>query len=119
MDRADPAWFRIGRPRSVDVGLERHGHGVIGGRVGPRSPRRRHRAGSKLRDHFFPHLRIGDRVGDVRTVERKSGCAEFLVMAGDAVLVQDRPGRSGPRGRRRAGGSRRRLRLPRRRLNGG
>src|SRR2546430_5701377 len=41
---------------------------------------------------LLPHLRVGARIGDVQAVERKSGSTEFLVMAGDAVLVEDRLG---------------------------
>ena len=100
MDRADPAGIRIGRPRPVDARSPASRHGAIGGRIGTRPSGRRHRAGSKLRDHLFPDLSIRTWPCDVQAVERESGRAQPLVVAGDAVLVEDP---LGPGGRRRAG----------------
>src|SRR5438128_2545809 len=71
---------------------------------------RRHRARAQLRDNFFQRLRMSHRVRSVQTVELEAGGVEFLVMAGDAVLVEDGPGR----GRCRGGTG---LRLPGRGLN--
>ena len=107
MDRGDPAGIRSGRPGPIDVVLQRGRHRVIGGGIGTRPSGRRHRTGSKLRDHFFPDLRIRAGPCHVQVVERKSGGTESLVVAADAVGVEDRL-----RGGRGSGaGRRRRLRL--------
>ncbi len=108
MDRGDPAGIRSGRPRPIDVVLQRGRHRVIGGGIGTRPSGRRHRPGSKLGDHLFPDLRIRAGPCHVQVVERKSGGTESLVVAADAVGVEDRL-----RGGRGSGaGRRRRLRLP-------
>ena len=101
MDRVDPAWIRVGRHRPVDCVFERAGYGACGSRIGPRRSGRRHRAGPKLGNDPLPHLRIGDRLDEIQAVERKSSGVEFLVMAPDAVRIEEYPGICG-RGRRRS-----------------
>ena len=90
VDGARLAWIRIGRPRAIDFHLHPARHGVIGGHIGPRPPGRRHRAGPKLRDHALPGVGVAGRVADIQTVEGKPAGTKFLVMARDAVLVEDR-----------------------------
>ncbi len=101
MDRVDPAWIRAGRRRPVDRGFEPARYGASRGRIGPRRSGRRHRAGTKLGNDPLPLLRVGDWLGEVQAVERKSGGMEFLVMAPDAVRIEECPGIGG-RGRRRS-----------------
>ena len=79
--------------------FEPAGQRVVGRRVGPRPPGRRHRAGAQLRDDAFPHLGIGARVLDVERVERQPGGLQPLVVAGDAVPVEHRARRVGLRRR--------------------
>ena len=98
MDGVAPARIWIRRPRPIDCGLQRAGHCVVGRRIGTRQAGRRHRAGPKLRDHPLPDVRVGVRPGDVQTVERQSGSPEPLVVAGDAVGIEERPGRGRGRG---------------------
>src|SRR5262245_29152703 len=92
MDRAAPAWIRTGRPGAVDFVLERTRHGAVRGRIGTRPSGRRHRSGPKLLDHPLPDLWIGAWLRNVRTVERKSGGTELLIVARDAIRVQKRAG---------------------------
>src|SRR5216684_9376599 len=98
LDRVAPARVRAGRPGAVDFVFERGCDTTIGGRIGARTSGRRHRAGPKLLDHPLPHLRVGAWLRDVRAVESKSGGTEFLVVARDAIGIQERPG-IGTRGR--------------------
>ena len=51
---------------------------------------RRHHAGAQLADHLFPDLRmVADRV-EVGRLEREVGGLELVVVAGDAVLIEQR-----------------------------
>ena len=56
---------------------------------GPRRAAWRHHARADLLDDFFPGLRVGSDVGDVERVERQSSDLGALVVAGDAVLVDE------------------------------
>ena len=113
VDRIDPAWIRTDRPRPVDVGLQPARQREIGGGIGPRPPRWRHRARPKLRNHALPHLRVGTWLRRIEIVERKTSGTQCLVMAGDTVLIDD----FAYRGRRRWDGRGRRLLAPRRGLD--
>ena len=89
MDRADPPGVRVRRPCAIDRGFERRGDRVIGGRVGPRHPCRRHRPRAKLGDDALPDLGSRSRIGDVDAFEHKAGGVESLAVAGNAVLVDE------------------------------
>ena len=92
MDRADPARVRSCGPRAIDVALENGRDRTIRGGIRPRPARRRHRARAKLADHALPGLRVGAWTGRVQGVERQSGRAQPLVVAGDAVLFEEGAG---------------------------
>ena len=89
VDCADSPWIRIRDPRAIDFRLEPARDGVIRGAVGTRPPRRRHRAGAELRDDALPHFCVCSRSRDVDRVEHQPGGAKLLVVAGDAVLIED------------------------------
>ena len=101
MDGVDPARIRIGRPRPIDFGLQPAGHGVIGGRIGPRPSR----AAASSRPEASrspaprpPHWRQASSTS--RLSSASPAVRSRLVMAGDAVLVEDLPRRGKRRGDR-------------------
>src|SRR5207247_2257027 len=89
MNGVEAAWSRVGRPRFVDGVLERARDGTVGRAIGPRPSRRRHRPGAQSCDHLFPCLGIRARVRGVEAVQREPRRAEPLVVAGDAVGLED------------------------------
>ncbi len=115
MDRADPAGVRVRRPCAIDRCLERGGNRVIGGRIGPRPPCRRHRLRAQLCDDALPDVGVSSRIGDINAFEHKAGGTKSLTVAGDAVLAEHRldvrplDSRLGLRGEPLARGRRRRL----------
>ena len=90
---------RIGsRSRSPVQGvLQRGGDGFIRGRVGSPPAGRRHRAGAQLAHDLLPGIGMIADARGVHGVQRKSGRAQPLVVAADAIAVQDRA--HGPAGR--------------------
>ena len=66
-------------------------------RLGP--AQRRHHSGPELHDDFFPGCRAAGNVVEIRLVEHQAGGFDLLVVAGDAVLVEQCA-----LGSRRAGG---------------
>ncbi len=102
---------RIGRGhrRAVELGLEpRHERARRGG-IGSGPARGRHRVRAQLADDFFPHVRAGTDLLDVGLVEHEASCLEFFVVAGDAILIEQRTRRHRDSG----GGRDRRLRMGR------
>ena len=97
VDRANPARARIGGPGPVEFGLQPAGYRVIGLGVRAGPPRRRHRPGAQLLDDTFPYVRMVARPRGVQHVERQPGRTDPLVVAGDAIGFEKRPG--GRRGR--------------------
>jgi hypothetical protein len=91
---------RIGFRRGCRIQCAfKSGHdGLIRGGIGTRTARRRHLAGSQLRDDFFPHLCV---VADLCGIERVElqGCRfEPRVVAGHTVPIED-VARAGDRSR--------------------
>ena len=92
MHGADSSGIRIRCPRAVDPCFPMQsataryvaasGRGFPGGGM---------EAGTQFHDDFFEHLGIGARLGEIHRFEIESGGLSFLAMAGDAVLVDDRP----------------------------
>ena len=94
-------WSASVRPGSgsavklVERGLEiRHETGARGG-VRARQARRRHQVAVKLLDNLLPQLRIAIDVRDVGVVERQAARLQALVVAGDAVGVDESALRGG------------------------
>ena len=77
---------------AVQRGLQPRHHGVVGRGVRARPSGRGHRAGPELADHRFPDLRVLARPGHVEDVESDSGRQRALVVAGEAVALQDGAG---------------------------
>ena len=89
---------RLGAPRvrivgrgPVELGLQPADETVVGRRIRPRTRQRRHRAGAQLADHGFPDVRRAGDPGHVVGIEREVGGAQPLVVAGDAVAVEEDP----------------------------
>ena len=87
---ADSSRLGMRRPRLIDLALDRRRDRPVRGGIGTRPPRRRHRLRAQLADHALPDFRIRARVRGVECIECESGGAESLVMAGDAVLIDER-----------------------------
>ena len=98
-DRPPGIGPRVGRP--VELRLEPGGEAVVGGRFGARPPGRRHLAGAELADHLLPGFRGLADVSDVDPIEIEPAGPQPLVVAGDAVAVEQRTLRIDGRGRRR------------------
>ena len=97
-----PAGVGACQCRAVELGLEPRHDGVVGRLVGPGPSDRRHGAGPQLADHRFPHLRVLARSVHVQDVEGQSSGPRTLVVAGEAVPLQDGAGCGlGRRGARR------------------
>ena len=111
VDCRDAAGTRMCRPGTVDLVLEPAGGGAIAVGIGTRSARRRHRAGPQLLDDPLPHAGVRGWIGHVQRIEGESGGPKLLVMAGDAVAIEN-----GARRRGRSRGSILRL-LPRGRMH--
>ena len=90
MDRSDSSRVRVGRPCAIDRGLERRGHRIVDGDIGPRHSGRRHRPGVKLRQDALPDLGVRSRVRDLDAFEHEARGMESLAMTGNAVLVENR-----------------------------
>ena len=88
------------------------------GLVRPRAADRRHRAGAQLADDLLPDLGVLGGTGGIDRVERQAGGLQPLVVAGDAVPVEDRARRCGVRRRLLHGRAGKRL-DPRRRIHRG
>ena len=100
----DSAGIRLGHCRVVERCLEVSSEAIVGGLIRPRHACGRHRPSPKLADHLFPHLRTFRYIRDVHLTEHKSRGMQLLVVADDAVLVENRPVGCGGRriGTRRA-----------------
>ena len=113
---------RIGtrRRHGVDLGLQEGGEGVAGADLRPRASDGRHRAGPQLADHLLPDVGVARHVAQIGRPQRdgdRSAGGQPLVVAGDAIAVEqrlvrdDRRGLRGgflPRAGRRRGGEPRR-----------
>ena len=86
----NPSRIGPGRTRRVECGLERGGRGAVGGLIRPRPSRRWHLTRAKFARDFFPRLRGIADVRDIHLVEQQPGGLQPRVVAGDAVLIEDR-----------------------------
>ena len=101
MEHRRPAGVGVERGRAVEPGLEPAREPVVRLAIRTRPPHRGHEAGPQLAHHLLPHLGTRRHVVHVQEVQRQAGGLEGLVVAGDAVAVEQRPlwGRSGCRAR--------------------
>jgi hypothetical protein len=65
----------------------------VGGRVGPRHPRRRHLAAAQLAQHLFPNGPVLAKVGEVQGLHVQSGPCLGTEMAGVAIDLPGAPNR--------------------------
>ena len=89
MERFGPAGIRAGGRGAIELGLQPRREPVVGGLVRPRPAGRRHEAGAKLPHDLFPDVRVGADIRHVQRVEREPGRLQLLVVAGDAVAIED------------------------------
>ena len=85
----------VGGGDAVEGRLQRRGDGGVGVRLGPRPARRRHRPRAQLPHHLLPRGGMVAHAGGVHRVEGEPGRQEALVVAGDAVAVEDGANRLG------------------------
>ena len=91
----------------IELRLEVGGERLVGCIIGTRHALRRHRTRAQPAHDVFPDLAVGRRRRDVHAIEREVGCFRALVVAGDAVAIDDGARveggvRRSRRGRRRA-----------------
>ena len=100
----NPARIGFGRGDAIECRLERRRHGAVGIPIRPRPAWRRHFVSAEFARHFFPQLRGSADILDVHAVEGQARNLELLVVARNAVLIENRarrdslrngPGRGG------------------------
>ena len=91
---------------AVEFGLEPRHHLAVGGPIGPGASRRGHRAGPQLVDHGLPDLGVIAGARHVEDVEGQSRRQGALVVAREAVALEDGSGCGSVRGLARDGGLR-------------
>ena len=74
----------------VERGLDVREQPLVGGRLGPRRPRRGHGPGPELADYPLPHLGVAGHVVEGRRLERQSALQRPVVVAAEAVAVDER-----------------------------
>ena len=79
-----------GRVRGVELALERGGERRHRRGIRPRHADWRHHAGAQLAHHLLPHLDVGADVRQAFGLERQAAGLGARVVAGDAVLGQER-----------------------------
>ena len=87
--RSSPRVGALGR-RAVERGLQPGDQGGAGTAIRPGAAAWRHRVCAKLADDHFPHLGFRGDVRQVDRVERQPGRSEPLVVARDAIAVEER-----------------------------
>ena len=93
----------VGGSDAVEGRLQRRGDGGVGSRLGPRPARRRHRPRAQLPDDLLPRRGMVAHPDGVHRVEGEPRRQQALVVAGDAVAVEDRADRLGRTGLLRRG----------------
>ena len=101
MDGLGSTGIGAGRRVAIDLALEPRGQRVRARLVGPWPAGRRHRAGSQLPNDFFPRLCVGRNIVQAGMVQHQTGDLRLLVVAADAVAIEECALRRGA-GRRRS-----------------
>src|SRR5262245_30991893 len=101
MNGADPAGVRFRSPNAIDFVLEPDSRGSIGFRIWSGVARRRHCAPAQLDDDALPKLGVGAGIRDVQIVERHPGGVQLLIVASEAIFLEDGPRRGSAGGNRR------------------
>ena len=90
MERLGPSRIGVGGGSPVELGFQPGDEAVVGSCVRPGARGRRHGAGTQLADHGLPD---GGRLSDpseVEPFERQSSCLQPVVVAGQAVALDQR-----------------------------
>ena len=87
--RRESTRIRPGRGHTVEIRLELRGHRILRRVVWTRQTSRRHRATPKPSHHLFPCLRSCPWCAWVDRVELQASRAQFFVVAGNTVLIDD------------------------------
>ena len=82
---------RMRRGRPVQIIFERHGQRLVRRGVRPRHTGRRHHARAQLPHYLFPLLGVIADRRQLQLVQHQARGLQFLVMTGDAILVEHRP----------------------------
>ena len=85
----DAARIRVGGGVAVELGLQPGNERVELRRLGTAASRGRHRAAAQLADHLLPDLGARADAGHVGRVEQQVGGPQPIVVAGDAVAVEE------------------------------
>jgi hypothetical protein len=83
-------WFGIGCSGAIERRLQPGDKTLAAFLRRPGPALRRHHSGAQLHHHLFPDFSSGRNVGDVKAIERQFGGLHALVVAADAVLVEER-----------------------------
>ena len=90
MEGFGPAWIRAGCSTLVDSHLQVRDEGSMGGSIRARAAARRHGTRAELPNHLLPHLSPTAHIHHVHRVERQAPGSQSLVVAADAVLIDNR-----------------------------
>ncbi len=77
------------RRRAVEFVFERYGQRFVSCGVRARQTGWRHHARAQLAHHFFPLLGVLANVREIQLVEHQARGLQFLVVTGDAVLIEN------------------------------
>ena len=89
VDRFRPAGIGPRCRYAIDLAFQPARDTVIGRDVRSGTSRRRHGPRSKLPYDLFPRVRLRRHVRQAEPVKRKVGSPELLIVAGEAVLLED------------------------------
>jgi len=84
-----PTRIGLGDCGAIELGFQPRFETAHGRLVGPRRARRRHGAGAKLPNDFFPNSRARADTVHIQRVEREPSGFQSLVMASNTVLVEE------------------------------
>ena len=74
---------------AIELAFEPADERIVGGFVGTRPPRRRHDAGAQLANDFLPHRRVRADLREIERVERQTASLQAIVVAADAVPLEN------------------------------
>ncbi len=88
--QASKPWVRISRGGAIQAGFELLGERVYGHAVGTWRTSGRHHAGPDLAHGLFPTIGIFAGIREIQLVQHQTGGLDLLVMAGDAIAIEQR-----------------------------
>jgi len=86
---ARAAGIGAGGVSAIERGFQVRGEAIEGGCVRPGHTLRGHRAHAQLANHLLPCLGPGRNFVEIRILKRQAAGAQFIVMAGYAVLIEN------------------------------